>query len=171
MIRAFLAVLALIAFATPALAQRTITSEVKYRRDVTMLISANADVCGFGDQEPYIEHVKEGLSAIDIPHNDDALTEAVILVTASPGGFLNRDCTVYVQLRLQATMDASFLKLDTEQSEGTILRTLSKRNYSFPMVFYQSGTVYTEYNQSMLETTLKILSGLMADLQETRMAQ
>lgn len=171
MIRAFLAVLALIAFATPAMAQRNITSEVQFRRDVSMLISENANVCGFGNTEPYIEHVKEGLTAIDIPHNPDALTEAVILVTASPGGFLNRDCTVYIQLRLQATMDASFLKLDTEESEGTILRTLSKRNYSFPMVFYQSGTVYTEYNQSMQEATLKILDGLLADLEENRMRQ
>jgi len=115
--------------------------------------------------------VEKGLSSIDIPHNPDALTEAVILVTASPGGFLNRDCTVYIQLRLQATMDASFLNLNSVQGTDTILHTLSKRNYTFPMVFYQTGTVYTEYNQSMQKTTFKLLDDLMANLEKARMQQ
>ncbi|HMB76865.1 MAG TPA: hypothetical protein VKN76_10720 [Kiloniellaceae bacterium] len=171
MIRAFLAVLAFIALTTPAAAQRNITSEVQYYRDVSMLISENANICGFGDTAPFIEHVEKGLSSIDIPHNPDALTEAVILVTASPGGFLNRDCTVYIQLRLQATMDASFLNLNSVQGTDTILHTLSKRNYTFPMVFYQTGTVYTEYNQSMQKTTFKLLDDLMANLEKARMQQ
>ena len=171
MIRAFLAVLALMAFATPAAAQRNITSEVKFYRDVSMLVSENANICGFGDSAPFIEHVEEGLASIDIPHNPNALTEAVILVTASPGGFMNRDCIVYVQLRLQATMDASFLNLESEHGEDTILHTLSKRNYSFPMVFYQTGTIFTEYNQSMQKTTFKILDDLMANLETARMQE
>ena len=110
MIRALLIVLAAVAFAAPAAAQRNITSEVQYYRDVSLIASENANVCGFNDPTAYVEHVKSGLSAMDVPHNPDALTEAVILVTASAGGFLNRDCIVYIQLRLQATMDASFLE-------------------------------------------------------------
>ena len=168
MIRALLFVLAVAAFATPAAAQRNITSEVQYYRDVSLLASENANVCGFNDPTPYIDHVKNGLSAMDVPHNPDALTDAVILVTASAGGFLNRDCIVYIQLRLQATMDASFLNLNSFEGQETVLHLLSKRNYSFPMVFYQTGTIFTEYNQSMEETTKKILDGLLANLEQAR---
>jgi hypothetical protein len=167
MIRGLFFVLAIVAFSTPASA-RNITSEVQYFRDVSMLISENADVCGFKDPEPYIEHVKKGLSALDVPYNPDALTEAVILVTASAGGFLNRDCIVYIQLRLQATMDASFLNLNSYEGEDTVLHLLSKRNYAFPMVFYQTGTIFTEYNQSMQEKTLKILDQLLENLSRSR---
>ena len=168
MTRAILLALVLLAFATPASA-RNITSEVQYFRDVTMLVSENAHVCGFSEQEPYIEHVKQGLSAMDVPHNPDALTDAMILVTASAGGFLNRDCIVYIQLRLQATMDASFLDLNSYEGQETVLHLLSKRNYAFPMVFYQTGTIYTEYNQSMQEKTLEILDGLLGNLEKARM--
>jgi len=167
MIRGLFLVLAIVVFATPASA-RNITSEVQYFRDVSMLISENANVCGFNEPEPYIEHVEKGLSAIDVPHNPDALTEAVILVTASAGGFLNRDCIVYIQLRLQATMDASFLNLNSYEGQDTVLHLLSKRNYAFPMVFYQTGTIFTEYNQSMLEKTLEILDELLANLAKSR---
>ena len=37
------------------------------------------------------------------------------------------------------------------------------------MVFYQTGTIFTEYNQSMQETTFKILDDLIANLGKARM--
>jgi hypothetical protein len=36
------------------------------------------------------------------------------------------------------------------------------------MVFYQTGTIFTEYNQSMQKKTLKILDQLLENLSRSR---
>jgi hypothetical protein len=45
---------------------------------------------------------------------------------------------------------------------------LSERAYEFPMVFYQTGRVYTDLAPSMPEVTLEVLGLLLDDLAKAR---
>ena len=101
MIRILIGALACVLLSSPAMA-RSITKEVQYFRNVNVVFSENANVCGFKEKEPYVTFVRERLSKMDIPQNDEAVTDVVVSFTASAGGMLNRNCIVFAQVRLES---------------------------------------------------------------------
>ncbi len=167
MIRILIGALACALLASPAMA-RSITKEVQYFRNVNVVFSENANVCGFKDQEPYVAYVKKRMSEMDVPQNDDAVTDVVVSFTASGGGFLNRNCIVYAQVRLESPFKASFINLNSYPGEDQTFHMLSERNYVFPIVFWQVGVLYNEYQQEMTERSLSMLDTLLDRLEEAR---
>ena len=170
MIRILVGALAWVLVTTPALA-RNITKEVQYFRDVDLIYSNKAHVCGFKDREPYLSLVKERLLQMDMPHKSDAVTNVVVSITASAGGFLGRDCIVFAQVRLEAPFKASYIDLNSYPGEDQTFYMLSKRKYEFPIVFWQVGVLYNEYQQEMAERTLGMLGGLLDRLEQARIAK
>jgi len=155
-------------FAAESAAAKNITSEAQYYKDISIRFSDNADVCGFTDPKPYEDYVKERLSGMDLPHNPDGIVDIVVTITASAGGFLNQDCIAYTQLRMQANFESSFLDANAYSGDDQTFMILSQRSYEFPMVFYQTGAVYTEYAQSMQQKTISILGELLDNLDKAR---
>ncbi len=138
MIRIMIGALAWVLVTTPALA-RNITKEVQYYRNVDVVYSESAHVCGFKDSEPYLSFVKERLTQMDMPHHSDAVTNVVVSITASAGGLLKRNCMVFAQVRLEAPFKASFIDLSAFPGKDLTFHMLSERDYEFPIVFWGSG--------------------------------
>ena len=151
----------------PALA-RNITSEVQYYKEIEVSFSENAHVCGLTDPAPIVDLAKERLSAMDVPHNPDGLVKMVILVTARGSGLLKQSCVAHVGVQLQAQMNSSFLDVNAYEGEDQTFVMLSQRDYTFPMVFYQTGRVFTELAPTTPEKTLEILGLLLDDLAAAR---
>ncbi len=151
----------------PALA-RNITSEVQYFKEIEVSFSENAHVCGLTDPAPFVELAKERLSAMDIPHNPDGLAKLVILVTARASGLLEQNCAAHVGVQLQAQMNSSFLDVNAFEGEDHTFVMVSQREYTFPMVFYQTGRIFTDLAPVMPEKTLEILGLLLDDLAAAR---
>lgn len=151
----------------PALA-RNITSEVQYFNAIEVSFSENASVCGLSDPAPLVDLAKERLSAMDVPHNPDGLVKLVILVTARGSGLLKQSCVAHVGVQLQAQMKSSFLDLNAYEGEDQTFVMMSEREYSFPMVFYQTGRVFTELAPTTADKTLEILGQLLDDLAAAR---
>ncbi len=170
MIRILIGVLAWVLVTTPALA-RNITKEVQYFRNVDVVFSERAHVCGFKDSEPYLSFVKERLTQMDMPHHSDAVTNVVVSITASAGGLLKRNCMVFAQVRLEAPFKASFIDLSAYPGKDLTFHMLSERNYEFPIVFWGVGVLYNEYHQEMTKKTLDILAGLLDRLEQARIAR
>ncbi len=170
MIRILIGALVCVLVATPALA-RNITKEVQYFRNVDVTYSENAHVCGFKDREPYLSFVKERLTQMDMPHYDDAVTNVVVSITASAGGLLKQRCSVFAQVRLEAPFKASFIDLNSYPGKDQTFQMLSERNYEFPIVFWDVGVLYNEYQQEMTEKTLEMLGGLLDRLEQARIAK
>jgi hypothetical protein len=163
----FLTLTLVLLAAMPASA-RNITSEVQYYRDIRVNFSENAKVCGLSDDAPLVGLAKEKLSAMDVPHNPDGLVDVVLNVTATGGGVLKQRCIAYLQLQLQSDMTSTFLNANAYGGKDQTFVMLSQREYTFPMVFYQTGTVYGDLAPSMSEKTLEILSGLLDNLAVAR---
>ncbi len=170
MIRILIGALVCVLVTTPALA-RNITNEVQYFRNVDVIYSENAHVCGFKDREPYVSFVKERLTQMDMPHYADAVTNVVVSITASAGGLVRQKCIVFAQVRLEAPFKASFIDLSSYPGEDQIFHMLSERNYEFPIVFWGVGVLYKEYQQEMRERTLGMLGGLLDRLEQARIAK
>ncbi|MEM7170278.1 MAG: hypothetical protein AAF530_08905 [Pseudomonadota bacterium] len=154
----------------PAMA-RDITSEVQYHKDIKVLFSPNADKCGFKDEAPFMELAKEQLDKMDVPYNPDGLTTVVINITASAGGFLDQSCIAYASLRLQVDFKSNFFNQNAYEGEDTIMVIMSERDYTFPMVFYQSGTVYPSSHLEMIDKTKEQLTILFDGLAALRRQQ
>jgi hypothetical protein len=159
--------LAALCVAVPAMA-RNITSEVQYYKDIEVSFSENAHVCGLKDAAPFVELTKARLQAMDVPHNPDAIVSVVILVTARASGLLKQKCAAHVGVQLQAEMNSSFLNVNAYEGDDQTFVMLSERAYEFPMVFYQTGRVYTDLAPSMPEVTLEVLGLLLDDLAKAR---
>ena len=170
MIRILIGALAWVLVTTPALA-RNITKEVQYFRNVDVVYSEKAHVCGFKDSEPYLSFVKERLLQMDMPHKSDAVTNVVVSITASAGGLLKQKCIVFAQVRLEAPFKASFIDLSSYPGKDQTFHMLSERNYEFPIVFWRVGVLYNEYQQEMTEKTLGMLGGLLDRLEQARIAK
>jgi len=151
----------------PALA-RNITSEVQYYNEIEVSFSENAHVCGLTDAAPIVDLAKERLSAMDVPHNPDGLVKLVILVTARASGLLKQNCAAHVGVQLQAQMNSSFLNVNAYEGEDQTFVMLSEREYTFPMVFFQTGRVFTELAPTTPDKTLEILGLLLDDLAAAR---
>ena len=151
----------------PALA-RNITSEVQYYNEIEVSFSENAHVCGLTDAAPIVDLAKERLSAMDVPHNPDGLVKLVILVTARASGLLKQNCAAHVGVQLQAQMNSSFLNVNAYEGEDQTFVMLSEREYTFPMVFFQTGRVFTELAPTTPDKTLEILGLLLDDLTAAR---
>ncbi len=151
----------------PALA-RNITSEVQYYNEIEVSFSENAHVCGLTDAAPIVDLAKERLSAMDVPHNPDGLVKLVILVTATASGLLKQDCAAHIGVQLQAQMNSSFLNVNAYEGEDQTFVMLSEREYTFPMVFFQTGRVFTELVPVTPEKTLEVLGLLLDDLAAAR---
>ncbi len=170
MIRILISALVCVLVTTPTLA-RNITKEVQYFRTVDVIYSENAHVCGFKDREPYLSFVKERLLQMDMPHFADAVTNVVVSITAGAGGLLKQRCIVFAQVRLEAPFKASFIDLTSYPGKDQTFHMLSKRKYEFPIVFWQVGVLYNEYQQEMTEKTLGVLGGLLDRLKQARIAK
>ena len=151
----------------PALA-RNITSEVQYYKDIEVSFSENAHVCGLNDPAPFVELAKERLSAMDVPHNPDGLVKLVILVTARGSGLLKQSCHAHLGVQLQSQMNSSFLDVNAYEGEDQTFIMMSQREYTFPMVFYQTGRVYGELAPTMPQKSLEVLGELLDDLAKAR---
>jgi len=151
----------------PAMA-RNITSEVQYYNAIEVSFSENAHVCGLKDEAPFVELAKERLSAMDVPHNPDGLVKLVVLVTASGHGLLKQSCIAHLGVQLQSQMNSSFLDLNAFEGEDQTFVMMSEREYTFPMVFYQTGRVYSELAPTMLEKSLGVMGELLDDLAKAR---
>ena len=154
-------------FTVPAMA-RNITSEVQYYKSIEVSFSENAHVCGLKDAAPLVELAKERPSDMDVPHNPDGIVNVVILVTARASGLPKQSCAAHVGVQLQAQMNSSFLSVNAYEGDDQTSVMVSKRAYEFPMVFYQTGRVYTELAPSMAEKTLEVLGPLPDDLAKAR---
>lgn len=151
----------------PAMA-RNITSEVQYYNDIEVAFSEHAHVCGLSDPEPLKALAKERLSAMDVPYNPDGLVKLVILVTASGSGLLKQSCTAHVGIQLQSQMNSSFLDVNAYEGPDQTFVMMSEREYTFPMVFYQTGRVFSELAPTTPEKALEILGSLLDDLAAAR---
>ncbi len=168
--RILIGALAWVLVTTPALA-RNITKEVQYFRNVDVVYSEQAHVCGFKDTEPYLSFVKERLTQMDMPHYADAVTNVVVSITASARGLLRRNSIVFAHERLDAPIKATFIDLTSYPGKDLTFRMLSERNYEFPIVFWGAGVLYKEYQQEMTEKTLEMLGGLLDRLEQARIAK
>ena len=159
----------LVAFclASPALA-RNITSEVQYYNDIEVSFSEHAHVCGLSDPGPIKALAKERLSAMDVPYNPDGLVKVVILVTARGSGLLKQSCTAHLGLQLQSQMNSQFLDVNAYEGDDQTFVMMSQREYTFPMVFYQTGRVFSELAPTTPDKALEILGLLLDDLSAAR---
>lgn len=149
-------------------AARDITSEVQYYKNIIVIFSENANKCGFKDEVPFVELAKEELAKMDIPHNPEGLTDVVINITASAGGFLDQSCITYTALQLQVDFQSAFLDKTRFQGEDSTMVMMSERQYTFPMVFYQSGTIYPSSHLEMIDKTKEQLGNLFSSLATLR---
>ncbi len=162
-----MAVLLAVCLATPAMA-RNITSEVQYHKNIEVSFSENAHVCGLKDTAPFVELAKKRLDDMDMPHYSDGLVDVVILITARASGLLKQSCAAHVGVQLQAQMNSSFLNVNAYEGEDQTFVMVSQREYEFPMVFFQTGRIFTELAPAMPDKTLEILGLLMEDLAKAR---
>ena len=65
-------------------------------------------------------------------------------------------------------MNSSFLNVNAYEGDHQTFVMVSKRNYDFPMVFYQTGRVYTELAPTMADKTLEVRGLLLDDLAKAR---
>ena len=151
----------------PALA-RNITSEVQYYNEIEVSFSEHAHVCGLSDPAPFVELAKKRLSGMDVPYNPDSLVKLVVLVTAQGSGLLKQSCTAHLGIQLQAQMNSSFLNVNAYEGEDQTFVMLSEREYTFPMVFYQSGRVFAELAPTTPDKALEVLGLLLDDLAAAR---
>lgn len=164
-------VLGVVAFSmvlSGAASARNITSEVQYYRNIVVEFSEQASICGLSDEGPLVELAKQRLSDMDVPHNPDGLVDVHIEVTALGGGVLKQRCASFVQIQLRAAMKSTFLDANAYEGSDQTFVMVSERDYSFPMIFYQAGAIYTDLAPSMPEKTLEILSSLFDKLKEAR---
>ena len=162
-----LVVLVALCLASPALA-RNITSEVQYYNDIEVLFSEHAHVCGLKDPAPFVELAKKRLSAMDVPYNPDGLVKLAILVTARGSGLLKQSCTAHIGLQLQSQMNSQFLDVNAYEGDDQTFVMMSQREYTFPMVFYQTGRVFAELAPTTPGKALEILGLLLDDLAAAR---
>lgn len=153
--------------ASPALA-RNITSEVQYYNEIEVSFSEHANVCGLKDPAPFVELAKKRLSAMDVPYNPDGLVKLVILVTARGSGLLEQSCTAHIGLQLQSQMNSQFLDVSAYEGDDQTFVMMSQREYTFPMVFYQTGRVFSELAPTTSEKALEVLGLLLDDLAAAR---
>ena len=151
----------------PAMA-RNITSEVQYYNDIEVSFSEHAHVCGLKDPEPIEALAKERLSAMDVPYNPDGLVKLVVLVTARGSGLLEQSCTAHIGLQLQSQMNSSFLDVNAFEGDDQTFVMMSQREYTFPMVFYQTGRVFSELAPTTPAKALEVLGQLLDDLAAAR---
>ncbi len=162
-----LAAILFVIHVSPALA-RNITSYVNYNNKIELSLSENDQVCGLKDTAPFVELAKKRLDDMDMPHYPDGLVDVVILVTARASGLLQQSCVAHVGVQLQAQMNSSFLNVNAYEGEDQTFVMVSQREYEFPMVFFQTGRVFTELAPAMPEKALEILGILMEDLAKAR---
>lgn len=154
-------------FSAPASA-RNITSEVQYYNDIEVSFSQNAHVCGLKDPAPFVELAKKRLSAMDVPYNPDGLVKLAILVTARASGLLEQSCTAHIGLQLQSQMNSQFLDVNAYEGDDQTFVMMSQRDYTFPMVFYQTGRVFSELAPTTPAKALEVLGLLLDDLATAR---
>jgi hypothetical protein len=92
----------------------------------------------------------------------------VILVTARASGLLKQSCAAHVGVQLQAQMNSSFLNVNAYEGDDQTFVMVSQREYEFPMVFFQTGLVFTELAPAMPDRTLEVLGQLMDELAKAR---
>ena len=150
-----------------AASAKTIVNEVQYYRQIEVLFSKNASVCGLKDEKPIVEKIRQRLLALDIPHNPDGDRRRREKTTATAGGMLKQRCIGHAEIQLQTMMSTEFIDASVYNSD-IVWAMLSKRAYIFPIVFFQTGSVYGDLAPSMPERTLEILDGLMDDMVKAR---
>lgn len=147
---------------------KSITAEVQYFKSIDVRFSENADVCGYKDPNPYVDHVKKRLSAMDIPENPDALTRVVVYITSTARGLLKRDCIAHAEIQLQIPFEASFLDINSYQGEDQIFTMFSKRSHLYPVTFFESGVLFGESHSELPDETIKALDIILDRLEQSR---
>ncbi|MGO1117919.1 hypothetical protein ACTL6U_04410 [Rhodovibrionaceae bacterium A322] len=170
-----LAALALAAFlAAPFLSSaqaKGIVSEVQYYKEIKVVFSDKAHVCGLKDPEPIKEAVIKHLNTLDIPHNPDSETSIMVGVTADAAGLLAQRCIAYIDLQLRADLEADFIDAAATQNEGQIFTVMNTRGYVFPVIFFQAGSLFSDYQPEMKEKALGVIDLLMEQLAAARRAK
>ncbi len=152
----------------PAMA-RNITSEVQYYRNVDVVFSENAHICGLKDPAPFVEQITKKLSGMDVPHNPDGVVDLVVTITARGSGLLKQNCTGHVLVQLQTILSSDFLDVNAYEGEDQLFTMWSQRQYAFPAIFFQTGAVFSDYAPTMLEKTQEVVDELMDNLATARL--
>lgn len=166
-LRFLLGVVVTMVLASPVLA-RGIVSEVQYYTEIKVLFSENASKCGFKEADAFAEPIAARLSSLDIPQNADARTRVILNITSKASGLLDQRCVAFMELQLQADLNAEFVDATAVQGKDEIFAIASERGYVFPVIFFQTGALLNELAPSMQEESLKVLDLLLNNLADAR---
>ena len=84
--------------------------------------------------------------------------------------------SLYIYIRYKYVSDSvtgrtsysSFLNLNAYEGVDQTMVMISERDYVFPIVFYQTGSVFSELAPTTPERTLEVLTELLGNLAKAR---
>ena len=159
----------LICLTMPAKAQEPLVKFIEHYNGVQVRIEESSKKCDIVDKELYAKKVGEGLTAIGITPNPQALTRAYLFIWARPFGPLSQQCATFMSLRLGADVSSVVAKMKVKMTDDKIL--IGKTEVlkgTYPAAFYLTSRLFVKVRRNMPEYVLTVIERLVDDVDKKR---
>jgi hypothetical protein len=114
----------LISLSMPANAQESLVKFIEHYNGVEVRLDESAAKCDAKDKDLYAKKVGDGLQAIGITPNPQAITRAYLFIMAVPFGAMNQRCALFMSLLRMSVAESVFLPSPSKKYETGTPRTL-----------------------------------------------
>ena len=146
----------LISLSMPANAQQSLVKFIEHYNGVEVRLDKSAAKCDAKDKDLYAKKVGDGLQAIGITHNPEALTRAYLFIMAVRFGAMNQRCALFMSLRLGADVRSAVAKIDVKtKGDKVLIEKIKVVSGSFPAAFYLTARMFVKSRLEMPDEVLK----------------
>ncbi len=155
----------LISLTMPAKAQEPLVNFIEHYNGVEVRIEESSKKCDIVDKDLYAKKVGEGLTAIGITPNPQALTRAYLFIWARRFGPLSQQCATFMSLRLGADVSSDVAKIKVKMTDDKILiEKIKVLKGTYPAAFYLTSRLFVKVRKNMPGHVLTAIGQLVDDV-------
>ncbi len=159
----------LICLTVPAKAQEALVKFIEHYNGVQVRIEESSKKCDIVDKELYAKKVGEGLTAIGITPNPQALTRAYLFIWATRFGPLKQQCATFMSLRLGADVSSAVAKSKVKlTSDEILIKKIKVIKGTYPAAFYITSRLFVKVRLNMPGHVLTAIGQLVDDIDKKR---
>ena len=159
----------LICLTMPAKAQEALVKFIEHYNGVQVRIEESSKKCDIVDKELYAKKVGEGLTAIGITPNPQALTRAYLFIWATRFGPLSQQCATFMSLRLGADVSSVVAKMKVKMTDDkNLIGKIKVLKGTYPAAFYLTSRLFVKVRKNMPGHVLTAIGQLVDDIDKKR---
>ena len=159
----------LVCLSMPAKAQESLVKFIEHYNGVQVRIEESSKKCDIVDKDLYAKKVGDGLTAIGITPNPQALTRAYLFIWVRRFGPLSQQCATFMSLRLGADVSSAVVKMKVKMTEDKILiEKMKVIKGTYPAAYYLTARLFVKVRLNMPGHVLTAIGQLVDDIDKKR---